>query len=179
MVVLASFRSEPPPPPREKRSISGTDPHPCLWQLTFPNVKNPPPKKKTVDFGHTFPKSRTPPPPPPPLQSILAPLTFPNVKAGDAFKKTLTFLCFCACRRCSWHSGRSTVPKSTFFFWGTFGKVNGAKMTVFFFGGGGGVLDIREGRRCQNRPFFLGGEGGWSTVPKSTVFFLGIGASWH
>ena len=31
------------------------------------------------------------------------------------------------------------------------------KSTVFL-GGAGGVLDIREGQRCQNRPF-LGGEG--------------------
>ena len=102
-----------PPPSLPGKTVDfGTDPHPCLWQLTFPNVNNPPPKKKTVDFG-----------------------------TGDAFtKKTLTFLCFCACRRCSWHSGRSTVLKSTvFFFWEeggflTLGKVNGAKIDRFSFG---------------------------------------------
>ena len=40
----------------------------------------------------------------------------------------------------------------------TFGKVNGAKIDRFLLGGGG-LLDIREGQRCQNRPFFLGEEG--------------------
>ena len=40
----------------------------------------------------------------------------------------------------------------------TFGKVNGAKID-FFFREGGGLLDIWEGQRCQNRPFFLGERG--------------------
>ena len=42
------------------------------------------------------------------------------------------------------------MPKSTVFFWGD-----------------GGLLDIREGQRCQNRPFFfLGRRGGFLTFGK-------------
>ena len=57
--------------------------------------------------------------------------------------------------------GKVNGAKIDRFFFGeggflTFGKVNGAKIDRFFFWGGGrGVLDIREGQRCQNRPFFF------------------------
>ena len=80
------------------------------------------------------------------------------------------------------------MPKSTVFFWGgregflTSGKVNGAKIDRFFFflggGRGGGVLDMREGQRCQNRPFFFfwGGKINEKSVPKSTVFSGGRGS---
>ena len=59
--------------------------------------------------------------------------------------------------------GKVNGAKIDRFFWGeggggflTLGKVNGAKIDRFFFGG---VLDIREGQRCQNRPFFRGERG--------------------
>ena len=71
------------------------------------------------------------------------------------------------------------MPKSTVFGRGgflTLGKVNGAKIDRFFFLERG-VLDIREGQRCQNRPFFLG-RGGFLTLGKVNGakidrFFLG------
>ena len=106
------------------RVLDLNPPSPCL--------PPPPPKKKTVDFGTVdLPQCQEPP---------SSPKKTVDFEAGDAFKKTLTFLCFCACRLSSLHSGRSTVPKSTFFV------------------GEEGLLDIREGQRCQNRPFLLGGR---------------------
>ena len=98
----------PPPKKKNKRSI--------LAPLTFPNVKNPPllPKKK---------------------RSILAPLTFPNVKNPPPLqkKKTVDFGTF-DLPECQEQRRQAQKHKK--------------------------VLDIREGRRCRNRPFFFGRRGG-------------------
>ena len=155
--ILATFRSDPSPL-LEKRSISAPTPSPCLWQLTFPNVKNPPPQKKNGRFWHRWPSlmSRTTPPPPPQKKngrfghrwpSRMSRTTPASTKAqksrfflGEGVKASPAK----GWRRCSWHSGRSTVPKST-----------------VFFVGGGGFLTFGKGQRSQNRPFFfLGGEEG-------------------
>ena len=84
-------------------------------------------------------------------RSILAPLTFPNVKnnAGKHknTKKSVFFL------KASPAFGRRRFDHLTF-------------LCFCFFVRAGVVLDIREGQRCQNRPFFWGSEGGFLTLGK-------------
>ena len=94
--------------------------------------------------------SRTPPPFPPPKKTVDFG-TVPNIKnnAGK-HKNTRRSVFFLkaspACGRRLFHQKK--------------------KNTDPFFFGGGGVLDIREGQRCQNRPFFFWGEGGFLTLGK-------------